>query len=301
MEPATGRELSLRVGASQVQAHYHELGPPEGVPVLFAHTGGAAASAWMCWYRNLAVFAAAGYRVLAPDNVGFGQTAVVDGGPVASPAFLLAFLDATGVERAHLLGNSGGGMAITTLASEHPERVRSLVLSGGEPRVATPAAAAITPRLGRTARMDLVRAVLSKPEVTLEDMRVTTAAFFCNPTHPEVETVARLRLDTIRLPGAQERDRKAAFGQIEGGRATTGDGVFRRIQAPTLLLHGRDEPGFYAAADEAPLLEAALAVVRLIPRCDALVLGGCGHWPQLEMAERYNQACLRFLAAAAAG
>lgn len=299
MEPAQGRDLTLQVGTSQVRAHYHDLGPADGAPVLFAHTGGAAVSAWMCWYPTLAAFAAAGYRVLAPDNVSFGQTVVVDGGPVTGPAFLLAFLDAMGVGRAHLLGNSGGGMALVTLASEHPERVRSLVLSGGEPRVATPAAAAITPRLGRTARMDLVRTVLSKPEVTLEDMRVTSTAFFCNPAHPEVDTVARLRLDTIRLPGAQERDRKAAFAQIEGGRATTSDAVFRRIQAPTLLLHGRDEPGFYAAEDEGPLLEAALAVVRLIPRCDALVLAGCGHWPQIEMAERYNQECLRFLAAAA--
>jgi pimeloyl-ACP methyl ester carboxylesterase len=35
--------------------------------------------------------------------------------------------------------------------------------------------------------------------------------------------------------------------------------------------------------------------MHLIPHCDATVLAHCGHWPQLEMPERYNALCLQFL------
>ena len=60
----------ITCGDAQVQARYHELGDPAGKPVLFVHTGGAAVSAWMCWYKNLQAFADA----LQPG----GRIALVD-------------------------------------------------------------------------------------------------------------------------------------------------------------------------------------------------------------------------------
>jgi len=293
--PPESQFLDLTVGPAQVRAHYHDLGPRDGAPVLFCHTGGAAVSAWMCWYRNVEAFATAGYRVIAPDSVNAGKTDVLAGGPVRNTDFLLALLDALGVERAHLIGNSGGGMAILALAAEHPDRAMSLVLSGGEPRAATPDALAIAPRLGRTPRMDHVRAMLGRPRVLLADMRKATAAFFCNPRHPEIETVTRMRLETLRQPGLRERELAGALAQIQGGRQITGEGVFLAVEAPTLLLHGASEPAFYDADDEAPLLAAAMAVVQLIPTCHLQLVANAGHWPQIEQAERYNKAVLGFL------
>ncbi len=301
MSPPASSFLDLTVSGAQVRAHYHELGPVDGVPVLFAHTGGAAASAWMCWYRNLEAFAEAGYRVIAPDSVNAGQTEVLAGGPVRNPDFLLALLDALRVEKAHLIGNSGGGMAVTTLAVESPERALSLILSGGEPRTATRDAAAIVPRLGRTPRMDQVRAMLAKPEVTEADMRQATAAFFCDSSHAEVDVVTQMRLETIRRPGMRERELAGALAQVEGGRSVTNHDLFLAIEAPTLLLHGAEEPGFYDPDDEAPLLAAAMAVVHLIPTCHLQLVPHCGHWPQIEAADYYNKTCLNFLKYSATG
>jgi pimeloyl-ACP methyl ester carboxylesterase len=295
MQEDAGKRLDVQVGDSVVRAHYYELGPSDGAPVLFVHTGGAAVSAWMCWYLNLPVFAAAGYRVLAPDSVGAGETAVIKGVDIRSPDFLLAFMDAMGVQQAHLIGNSGGTGTIIPFAGLHPERVKSLIASGGEPRAATPEAAAIAPRLGRTARMDFVRTMLSQPEVSFDAMREATSAFFADRNHPRIEEVAAMRLATVRQPGRQEKERLAAFAQIQGGRQMNDDDVFRRIQSPTYLLHGRDEPGFYDQADQPALLDAVLRPLHLIPHCDATILANCGHWPQIEMAERYNQLCLAFL------
>jgi pimeloyl-ACP methyl ester carboxylesterase len=143
--------------------------------------------------------------------------------------------------------------------------------------------------------MDFVRAMLSRPEVSLADMRTATAAFFYDANHPAIDDVAALRLQLLRQPGRQEREREAAFNQLQGGRQLLEDEVFRRIKAPTFLLHGRDEPGFYAEADQPALLDAALRPMHLIERCDAAVLAACGHWPQLELPRRYNALVLEFL------
>jgi len=141
--------------------------------------------------------------------------------------------------------------------------------------------------------------MLGKPEVSFEDMRLATAAFFYDQRHPAIDVVARMRLALIRKPGMQEKELRAALEQLTGGRQLLDDEVFRNIQAPTLLLHGRDEPGFYDDEDQASLLEAALRVMYLVPRCDATVLAHCGHWPQLEIPERYNALCLEFLGSVA--
>jgi pimeloyl-ACP methyl ester carboxylesterase len=288
-----GKYIDLTAGGSSLRVHYHEMGPDDGPAIVLVHTGGAAVSAWMCWYPTLPAFAAAGYHVFAPDSPHQGDTLLTAGGEVSGP--LLAFMDAVAVERAHFVGNSGGTMSITPFAGLHPERVLSFIASGGEPRVFTETAAAITPRLGRTARMDFVREMLSKPEVSLEDMRRATAAFFYDASHPAIEDVSEMRLAQVRKPGVQAREREGAFNQLQGGRQLLDESVFRRIRAPAFLLHGRDEPGFYDDADVPALLDAALRPMHLIPRCDAAVLARCGHWPQLEMPERYNALCLEFL------
>ena len=296
MEDAdTGKILDVVEGESAVRVHYHEMGPPGGQPVILVQTGGAATSAWMCWYPTLPAFAAAGYHVFAPDAPASGDSVVIRGSRVSGPDFLRAFMDAVGLDKAHIVGNSGGTMSITPFAGQNPDRVLSFIASGGEPRAFTEEAAAIAPRLGRTARMDFVRSMLSKPEMTFEDMQQATAAFFFDQQHPRIDEVARMRLALVRKPVMQEKEREGAFNQLQGGRQLLDDEVFRRIQAPTFLLHGRDEPGFYEEADQPALLAAALRPMHLIEHCDAAVLAHCGHWPQLEVPERYNALCLEFL------
>jgi pimeloyl-ACP methyl ester carboxylesterase len=191
-------------------------------------------------------------------------------------------------------------MAITHLASSQPERVRSFIASGGEPRAYTREAVLVTPFLGKTKRLDFVRAMLDKPEVSFENMREATAAFFYDQAHPRIDAVAQMRLESIRRPGVQEKERAWA-NRTNSGRDLLQSDVFEAIQAPTLLLHGRDEPGFYEAGDEDTLRESALRVASLIPNCDAVLLAHCGHWPQLEMPERYDAIALEFLASVRRG
>ena len=291
MDIKDGVRVSVPVGDGSIEYFYYELGDPAGEPVVFMHTGGAGVSAYMCWYLNLDAVANAGYRVLAPDSPGFGRSS-----PGNAVEGMRAFLDAHGIDRAHLVGNSGGGMAATNFSARYPDRVRSLTLSGGEPRVDNEATKPIVPLLGQTARMNFAREMLAKEELSVEDMRRATGDFFYDREHPQVDAVTQMRLDTLSDPELLERVREEAIGQIARGRAATPDEVYAAITAPTYLLHGRDEPYFYSEEDEPILIDAAIKVAFAIRDCRCTLLPHCGHWPQIEKSDEYNRLLLGFLA-----
>lgn len=296
VSPGAGKFADVRCGDLVIRTHYYEVGAGSSY-VLLLQTGGAGTSAYMCWYLNLAAFAAAGYHVLAPDAPNFGLTEQVSGpdGVVSAPEFTVAFMDAIGIGAAHVIGNSMGSMTSTRVAIDHPQRVRSLVFTGGEPRVDTEESRAIAPTLGRTARMDFVREMLSQPQVSASDMRKATADFFYDPDHPRIDEVASMRLQDLRRPGVQERERAAAFRQIQGGRVNITSADLAMIQAPTCLIHGRDERFFFSEEVAPILIAAAVKTCFVIPNASCTVLSQCGHWPQIERADTFNVLALEFL------
>ncbi|HXM55057.1 MAG TPA: alpha/beta hydrolase [Candidatus Dormibacteraeota bacterium] len=80
------------------------------------------------WDGQFAEFARS-FAVVRYDARGFGRSDL-PAGPFAYHEDLLGLLDALGIERAALVGCSGGGMTAIDLALEHPERVTALVLVG---------------------------------------------------------------------------------------------------------------------------------------------------------------------------
>ena len=291
------KSISLIVGGKRVDACYYEAGSADRGSVIFVQTGGAGTTAYMCWHMNIEAFADAGFRVYAPDAPGFGKSklASADTGSVDGEGFLLAFMDAVGVSQAHLVGNSMGAMTAARFAASNPGRVRSVTLSGGEPRLDTDETKAIAPTLGATPRMNFVREMLSKPQLAADDMRRATADFFYDRDHPAVEGAARLRLDALRDPELFEQVKEQALGQIRGGRTNYDASLLAQIQAPTFLLHGRDEKWFYTEDTAPALIEAAVKVAFVVPNCRATLLPHCGHWPQLEQPETFNALVIEFL------
>lgn len=98
----------------------------EGPPILLLHAGIAALQAWDTLVPELI---AAGYRTIRYDLRGFGrsETQVV---PFSNRADAIAVLDALGVGRACLVGNSMGGQIAIDTAVEYPDRVAALVALG---------------------------------------------------------------------------------------------------------------------------------------------------------------------------
>jgi pimeloyl-ACP methyl ester carboxylesterase len=105
-----------------------EAGAPEGEPLLLIH--GFADYAY-AWHRNLRPLAEAGFRAIAYDYPGCGESALPDGfrfgvGNLARVA--LGLLDALSLERVHLVGHSIGGGIALQLALRNPDRLRRVVL-----------------------------------------------------------------------------------------------------------------------------------------------------------------------------
>nr|ART36117.1 B125 [uncultured bacterium] len=124
-------ELGTMLPTCGYRTNCHDQG--EGDAVILLHGSGAGVSGWANW-RGLIPELAKSWRVLAPDLVGFGYTETPDG-------FTFRFMDswvdqvfgvmdALGIARAHIVGNSFGGAVALWMAHRAPERTGRLVLMG---------------------------------------------------------------------------------------------------------------------------------------------------------------------------
>ena len=213
------------------------------------------------------------------DHAGFSPSSLAD--------FVAGFLDAVGVERAAVVGNSLGGLVALRFALSHPSRVSALGLvdSAGLGREITPALASATlPGLGEAAiywaktpfgaaQRSLGRAPLlfglpasAPPEWLAEQYRLGLSSGFMETT------LAALRSHVSPIG---QRDGEILLDELP------------RLEMPTLVLWG--------ALDKVlPLRHAHDAVARL--RHGSLeILPGCGHLPHAECPERFAEVVTRFL------
>jgi non-heme chloroperoxidase len=114
--------------ASGPQVHYAEQGAPDGEPILFLH---GYTDSWFSFSRLLPLLPT-GYRAFAFDQRGHGDSERPDCCYEIADlvADAVAFLDAVNVERATVVGHSGGSFVARGVAETHPERVHRLVLIG---------------------------------------------------------------------------------------------------------------------------------------------------------------------------
>ena len=106
-----------------------------GPPVVLLH--GLSGSAR--WWRHTLPALAEGYSVHIPDLIGFGRSRRRGGDQPDIPTLarlLVAWLDAQGLDRTHLVGHSMGGQLSVHIAASHPTRIDRLVLvsAAGIPR-----------------------------------------------------------------------------------------------------------------------------------------------------------------------
>jgi 3-oxoadipate enol-lactonase len=110
-----------------VEIAYDVWGRRDGPPVLLIQGLGMDSRGWALQRMALGRH----YRCFAPDNRGVGRTGTPPGpyslDQMARDA--LAVLDAEGVESAHVVGASMGGVIAQIIGVMHPERTRSLVLA----------------------------------------------------------------------------------------------------------------------------------------------------------------------------
>ncbi|HEX3040696.1 MAG TPA: alpha/beta fold hydrolase, partial [Solirubrobacterales bacterium] len=130
--------------ANGIELCYQEMGDPEGEPLLLVMGLATQMIAWDEGFCEL--LAERGFRVVRFDNRDIGRSTRIESAGVprradmilgrrGSAPYLLrdmaadtvGLMDHLGIESAHIVGASMGGMIAQTMAIERPERVRSLV------------------------------------------------------------------------------------------------------------------------------------------------------------------------------
>jgi pimeloyl-ACP methyl ester carboxylesterase len=255
---------------------YLEAG--QGDPVVLLHGGEYGVNADLGWENNIAALAEH-HRVVAPDMLGFGQTAkVVDfnDGRGMRIRHIARFCAQLGIDSAHFVGNSMGAINLLVDAtSEAPVLpIRSIVtICGG----------------GEIQRNDHVSALYDY-DATLEGMRRIVEALFDAPSYPADEHYVRRRYESSIAPGAWEALAAARFRRpgLQAPSTPSSKRAYDRIDVPTLVVEGEGDkllPAGWAAEIAEQIADGRSAV---IPEA--------GHCPQIEQPEAVNALLVEFMA-----
>lgn len=233
-------------------------------------------SALEVWSLNLAPLGET-FRVFAPDILYFGKSAKPKHAPTYADftRFVVAFLDALGIARATLVGNSMGGAIATRTAIDAPERVAGLVLvdPAGFGRelvwwLRLRTLLDLRPRgkpSPRMLRMGL-RQVFYNPDCVPPDLIEAMTAL--NDEPDLFESYRRVLRAGVNLRGVRDELLSAIRDAAH------------QVRAPTLLVWGKQ--------DRVVSIQQLHVAQQKIPHAQTVVFDACGHAPQIEHAAAFN-------------
>ncbi|MBD0370105.1 MAG: alpha/beta hydrolase [Pyrinomonadaceae bacterium] len=267
--PAPQRtEKEVRIYGQKIR--YVEAGAGEQVVILLHGLGGNSSN----WTLNINPLAAK-YRVIVPDQIGFGQSdkPLINYRVGTYVDFLDRLYSELKIERATLVGNSMGGWIAALYAIAHPERVERLVL--------VDAAGFAPPK-----DFDMKQLAILNPS-TREEMKALIALAFYNKQLYASDEAIDFAL-TQRMAAGDGYTIQSLMESV-ARREDMVDGRLSAIKQPTLLIWGRQD-------GLTPLAEFGERFKREIAGAELIIFDQCGHVPMVEKAAEFNAALLKFLA-----
>ena len=279
-EENTGKTIEV----GDMKIHYHEAGT--GDPVIFLHSYGPGTTAWINYCKNIGPLSQH-FRCILLDMAGSGRTVAPalpgETGHYTAARTALTLMDALGIEKASIVGNSMGGTSAIVFGFKYPDRVNKIVTGachhstqqssrdGGEPYMI-----ANRPSEGNRATADVT----------------------ANPTKENFRRYLRVHLDNEALVTDELVDyvSNAYQAATQNRPATRGPGAGQPhsnlhdlwdVKAPTLIIYGR--------YDRMCSYEIGLTILNYIANSRIIVLNNCGHWPPYECPEEYNAYVSSFL------
>jgi pimeloyl-ACP methyl ester carboxylesterase len=248
-----------------------------GEAVLLLHGFGASSYSW----RRVLPGLAASFQALALDLNGFGWTerprTPASYGRDGQMALVLGVMDALGIARAHLVGNSYGGALALWLAAEHPGRVRSLVL------IDSAAPSYFDDRRSPLARWRPLNAFfLHRFALRPRTVRQGLERSFHDDALVTPELVAAY-LERLTIEGID--DAYYGLGATAPPRLPPFD--YRRVTAPTLVVWG--------AQDRVISVAAGRRASARIPGARFTAMPSTGHLPMEERPEELLRIVVPFL------
>jgi pimeloyl-ACP methyl ester carboxylesterase len=251
-----------------------------GMPVIMLHGGGGHAEAFA---RNI-VPLAVDFDARSIDFYGHGLTDT-DGSPANMPTFvrhLIAYMDAAGIDRAHLIGESLGGSIAAWTAIYHPERVGKVIYT-----------------VGAHLKVPVDEATQQKTDAGLGEFRRLTKQFVAEPTRENV----RARLGW--LFHKPERDitdelidlRWALYQRSIGKAGNTSEERDPAHQLTPENLARIPVPMMFLWTDHNPSQQVATAKLAMsyVPDAEWALMEDSGHWPQWEHPEQFNEIVRTYL------
>ncbi|MEV8535581.1 alpha/beta fold hydrolase [Streptomyces sp. NPDC051211] len=251
---------------------FDELGPRDGLPVLMVH--GHPFNRTL-WHPQTAALTAAGYRVIAPDLRGYGESEGTPGKTLLADFAddLAVLLDRLGIGRAVVCGVSMGGQIAMEMLLRHPARVRALVLSDTSPVPET--------EDGKKFRRELADRLIAEG---MGPYAEEVIGKMLAPYNVTGMPAAAAHVDDM-MRGTDPQGAAAALR----GRAERPDyrPALAACEVPCLVLVGADD-------EYTPVAEAE-RLYELIPDARLAVIENAGHLPGVEQPEAFNRALLEFL------
>ena len=259
-------EHSRFVEVDAVQVHYQEAGQPDAEPIILIH---GFASSTLVWSKVFLELAAAGFRVIAPDLIGYGYSGKprhLDYSIGSQARIVVGLLDKLGIDRAIITGSSYGGAVAATIALDYPQRVKKLVLVGAVTNN-EPTRYLLMRLFGSPIIGDILSPFLvgSRRLLRLRMKRVYDR-------HSWV--LDERRVEARHLPLRAAGTHRAIIRTVRRWDADRIQRQAHLISQPTLLLWGENDK-------EVPLRDGRL-LHELVENSRLLVFPDCGHLPQEE-------------------
>lgn len=297
--PYPVQNFSVTVDEQPLQMAYMEI-MPTGEPVgtvLLLH-GKNFSGAY--WESTIEPLVAKGFRVIAPDQIGFGKSSKPENINYSFEMMARTtreLLAARGVTQAHVIGHSMGGMLAARLAILYPEQVQQLVL--------------VNPigledwRAAGVPDAPLERWELAEQSRSAESIKQYMAdAYFAGQWRPDYDPLLSIQVGWAEGP---DRALMGKIGALTSQMVFTQPVVqdFGKIKAPTLLIIGQRDRTAIGKAWAPPEVAAKLgdypalgqAAARAIPGAKLVALDGVGHVPQVEAYDAYLASLINFLTA----
>ncbi len=277
------RNYDVPVGEFTVRVA--ETGERTNPTIVFLHGSGPGATGMSNWSHIITELADQ-FHCIAPDVLGFGDSSHPNPAPAGMRAFaelrsnvIVGLLDALGLARVHLVGNSMGGMYTLMIAGQAPDRVESFILMGSGGAPVPPA-------------KDIGKLVMFYNEPTAQKMAELMTAFVYDPAMFEgrLDDIATERMKQASRDDVR-RSHLATFDFAAGGPVKFEDDYLAGISQRALLIHGRD--------DTMVSPENTMHFLRHLPNADAHLIGRCGHWTQIEHPDKFVSLARSFFSTAA--
>jgi pimeloyl-ACP methyl ester carboxylesterase len=268
-----------------IRMHYATAG--DGPPVVMLH---GFPEFWYGWHKQIPALAER-YSVIVPDQRGYGETDKPSWGYEVDVLVqdIIGLIEASGHQRARIVGHDWGGVVAWALAIRFPQRVERLAILNTPHPAIFPAALKTNPRQAmRSMYMGffqlpwLPEALLSANDYALYARSLRRSA--ATPTAFSDEEIERYK-DAISTPGALTGALNWYRAAGRSGGLLRGTGL--KVLMPTLLIWGERDT-FLGK-------ELIDGTERFVPDLRVLRMPDCSHWLHHEAPEAVNRALIDFL------